>query len=87
MDNDTEKYYEDYIDMFSSKGWKRLIENITSKRNSLTNEWASLDNSNLFFEAKGRLSILNELLNTEAIIRNNFNAVKLQEMESDDADV
>ncbi len=83
MDNETEKYYENYIEMFNTKGWKNFTEQLVEQQTGLRDGWASLDSSNDFFDVKGRLTVIDTILALEPSVRAGLEAVLAQEAEED----
>lgn len=71
MSKELREYYEARIDMFSSKGWKDLIEDI-SMMYEATNKLDSASDSNDFMIKKGECSIMRWFLNIEEISRRAF---------------
>lgn len=75
MDTVLEKYYEDRFEMFSSKGWKDLVEDL-HKMKEATKDVSNYNDSNLFWRAKGEVSIINWLLNLEELTKEAHNGLK-----------
>jgi hypothetical protein len=61
-----EKYYEHYFDMFNSKGWKQLMEEVDESINVFRIE--NLNTEKELFLARGQLVQLNTLKNLQAVI-------------------
>jgi len=57
MSPDLQKYYESRFDMFSSEGWKDLMDDVDNMFTSLNNVSTISDEKQLQFR-KGELSIL-----------------------------
>lgn len=71
MDKETEQYYNTYFDLFSTDGWKQLIEELRQNAFAINSVEATKDKNDLYFR-KGQLNVLAHLLNLEATINNNF---------------
>lgn len=74
MDEHLKRYYEDRFEMFSSQGWKDLIEDV-EKMKQTTNSIVGLDEKKLFFR-QGELSIIQWLLGLEDISKAVFEELK-----------
>ena len=66
MTPELEKYYEHYFDMFNSKGWKQLMEEVDESINVFRIE--NLNTEKELFLARGQLVQLNTLKNLQAVI-------------------
>lgn len=64
MTPELEQYYRDRFDMFSSKGWKDLIEDINSMLVS-TNTLDGIDTDSKLHFRKGEISILKWIIGIE----------------------
>ena len=63
-----EKYYEAFLDMFSSDGWKQLMNEC--KQNGLTlNNVSEVKDAEQLWYTKGQLNILGNMLNLETTVR------------------
>ena len=71
MDKETEQYYNTYFDLFSTDGWKQLIEELRQNAFAINSVEATKDKNDLYFR-KGQLNVLAHLINLEATINNNF---------------
>lgn len=71
MNKELREYYEARIDMFSSKGWKDLIEDISGMYEA-TNKLDSAKDANDFIFKKGECSIMRWLMSIEEISRRTF---------------
>lgn len=74
MDPDTQKYYDNYFDLFQSAGWKQFVEEITQNAVALNNVEQVKDNDDLRTR-QGQLTILANILNFPATIENVYNEV------------
>lgn len=64
MDRELQDYYEERFSMCSSKGWKQLIEDIQSMKDS-TDTLKGADTIESLFFKKGEVSIMDWILNLE----------------------
>lgn len=64
MDYELQAYYENRFSMFSSKGWKDLIEDVTKMRDATDTLQGASTIEELHFK-KGELSIMNWILSLE----------------------
>ena len=62
-----EQYYNAMIDMFSTDGWKFLIDELQANLSQINSVDATKDVDDLFFR-KGQLNILSFLLNLESTV-------------------
>ena len=65
-----EEYKEAMEDMFSTQGWKVLVEDLIANHHNINSVEAAKDENDLFFR-KGQLNILSFLLNLESTIAHN----------------
>ena len=78
-----EKYYEAFLDMFSSDGWKQLMAEC--KQNGLTlNNVSEVKDAEQLWYTKGQLNILGNMLNLETTVR--FAIDQLNEEEAENLD-
>lgn len=61
MDKDLQKYYESSFEMFTSEGWKYLIEDFQKLATELNNIRTATDAQQLFYR-QGQLDILDLVL-------------------------
>jgi hypothetical protein len=57
MDKETEKYVEAMYEMFRTKGWKELLEDLSKSKEECNSVEATKDNDDLQFR-KGQLDII-----------------------------
>jgi hypothetical protein len=69
MDKELEQYFENYYDLFASKGWKQFIEDIEGNR-TLMSDITSIKDANDLYYRKGCLDILDRVLNLQTGIEN-----------------
>lgn len=66
MQQELKDYYEDRIDMCSSKGWKDLIEDVQNMYNSY-NDLSNIESAENFWKRKGYVEMLHWLLNLQKV--------------------
>jgi hypothetical protein len=66
-DQELEKFYRAYEEMFRTEGWKNLMEDITQNALQINSIEACKDDKDLYFR-KGQLSMAANLLNLKAQI-------------------
>lgn len=71
MDKELEQYYEAYFDMFNTKGWKQFMEDMEGNQESL-NMVLTIRDANDFYQRKGKLEVLNLILNFKSYIENSY---------------
>ncbi len=71
MDQETQKYYDNYFTLFSTDGWKQLIEEL--KQNALViNSVEAAKDTNDLYVRKGQLNVLAYILNLESTTNTNY---------------
>ena len=75
MDNELIKYYENRFEMFSSPGWKQLLEDVEKMKES-TKDIRQYNDEKSFWKAKGEMAIIDWLLNLELISTAGYNQLK-----------
>ena len=83
MEKEVEKYYEDYFELFHTDGWKTFIGTLTKERDALRENWSTIERSKVFFNVKGRLTILEQIVSLESTVRQGYEAVLNQDNEED----
>lgn len=78
MDKETEEYYEIYFSLFSSKGWKQLIEELTESFDAFRIE--DIKDQQELDLIKGQRLALRRLINFETAIHSAYDSI----MESSD---
>ena len=73
MDKETEEYYETYFSLFSTKGWKQLIGELTESFESFHIEDIK-DQSQLDL-VKGQRMALHRLISFETAIRGAYDSI------------
>lgn len=62
MDKELQDYYESSFDMFASKGWKYLLEDLQKLKDQVSNIRTVEDAQQLYFR-QGQIDIIDLLLN------------------------
>ena len=71
LTRELELYYENYLDMFRSEGWKQLIKELKENAVSVNSVEATKDGNDMYFR-KGQLNVLAHMINLETIILNAY---------------
>ena len=66
MNRDLQEYYENYFEMFATKGWKQLMEDVEDSIDSFKVENISSEQELMI--AKGQLSQLRSFKGLQAVI-------------------
>lgn len=71
MDKELEKYYESYLDLFVTDGWKNFVEDFKMAADDLSNirNVASLEDMKFI---QGKLDVMDRIVNFETGIRNTY---------------
>jgi hypothetical protein len=75
-----QKYYQDRFDMFSSTGWKDLVEDLKNMKQT-TSDISNCGDEKAFWIAKGELRLLNWFLSLEELSEEGYK----QQTEIEDA--
>lgn len=71
LDQETQQYYDNYFTLFSTDGWKQLIEEL--KQNALViNSVEATKDSNDLYMRKGQINVLAYILNLESTTNTNY---------------
>ena len=71
VDQETQQYYDNYFNLFSTDGWKQLTEELN--QNALViNSVESTKDANDLYMRKGQLNVLAYILNLESTINSNY---------------
>jgi len=71
VDQEIQKYYDNYFTLFSTDGWKQLIEEL--KQNALViNSVEATKDTNDLYVRKGQLNVLAYILNLESTTNTNY---------------
>ena len=65
MDKELQQYYEDRFTMFTTKGWKDLVEDIQKIKDTIKVE--DIPDEKTLFARKGELRIMNWLINLKDV--------------------
>lgn len=71
MTPELQKYYEEQFSLFSSQGWRDLLEDFQKIKESLNNLSTVTDEQTLFFR-KGQLDILELLIQRKAMCEKTY---------------
>ena len=69
MDKENEKYIDAMFEMFRTKGWQMLMDDLSQNATAINSVEATTDNENLWFR-KGQLYILTSLASLETQVEN-----------------
>jgi hypothetical protein len=78
MNQDLVDYYNERFEMFSSKGWKDLIQDLEKMKEVTGDVNACMDETS-FWKAKGELRLINWFLNLEQLSEAAFTQLKEQD--------
>jgi len=70
LDKETQEYFEDYFELFSTEGWKQFIEEIEDIIDTFSIE--NIKDQDDLKTTQGQLQILNRIANFEDSIRNAY---------------
>ena len=87
MDRATEKYYEDYLEMFNSDGWKSLIEDMEANLEGVKNTMFESDTDDLLKVGilKGQHTILRNIVNLPATMEFSWKQLRAEEEAEEEA--
>jgi hypothetical protein len=77
MTQQEELYYNNFFDLFSSEGWKQLLEELTVREQAI--DVSHINNVESLFQVKGELGIIRMLLNFERFIESAYEEVTQNE--------
>ena len=83
MDQETQKYFDNYFSLFRQQGWKQLVQDFSNNALQVNSVEATKDNDDLNFR-KGQLNVIAHLLNLETIINNNYEQASEETEKEDD---
>lgn len=71
MDKELEQYYESYLDLFMTDGWKNFVEDFQLAASELSNirRVSTLEEMKFI---QGKLEVIDNILNFETNIKNTF---------------
>ena len=71
MDQETQQYYDNYFTLFSTDGWKQLIEELKQNALVINSVEATKDTNDLYMR-KGQINVLAYILNLESTTNTNY---------------
>ena len=71
MDQETQQYYDNYFTLFSTDGWKQLIEELQQNALVINSVEATKDANDLYMR-KGQINVLAYILNLESTTNANY---------------
>ena len=80
IDKEVEEYYNRYFDLFTTDGWKQLIEELRQNALAINSVEATKDSDDLYMR-KGQLNVLAYLLNLESTVNNNFEELQKENVQ------
>ena len=80
IDKETEEYYNKYFDLFTTDGWKQLIEELRQNAFAINSVEATKDSDDLYIR-KGQLNVLAYLLNLESTVNTNFEELQKEDVQ------
>jgi len=84
MNKELEEYYNNFFELFRTKGWKQLLEELNNNIQQTDNLETVKDEQDLFFR-KGQLSVFKSFVNLELVITTAQEQAELEEQSEDDA--
>ena len=67
MNKELEEYYNNFFELFRTKGWKQLLEELNNNIEHTDNLETVKDEQDLFFR-KGQLAVFKSFVNLELVI-------------------
>jgi hypothetical protein len=77
MTKEDEVFYENFFELFATKGWKQLVEMLQNEIDSFTID--NIPDELALNLIKGQLIVLRNIANFESTIKNNFDSIQLDE--------
>lgn len=74
MSPEDQKYFDTYFDLFSSDGWKQLIEDLNQLEDTARNSMCDLSDEQSMFVRKGNIQIYSYINNLPILIEHNYKA-------------
>jgi len=71
VDQETQQYYDNYFTLFSTDGWKQLIEELKQNALVINSVEATKDTNDLYMR-KGQINVLAYILNLESTTNTNY---------------
>jgi len=87
IDPNTQEYFDDYLDLFAHKGWKRFMEDlVTSLESDQKTAAHRCDTTEKWFEERGLQAKTMKLITFETMIRNNYDQLIAEATQGDTSD-
>lgn len=64
LTKEEDEYYNNYFDMFNSKGWQQLVEELNVNLVNVNSVQSTKDVDDMYFR-KGQLNVLNSIVNLD----------------------
>jgi hypothetical protein len=77
MDRELQEYYENLLELFSTKGWKQFLEDIGDNLEVL-GDISTIPDSNQFWFRKGQVEAVQRVLSYEEAIVNSYDDFQRQ---------
>lgn len=77
LEKELEEYYNNYLDLFMTEGWKQFEEDTNNVKESIN--MLSLENAKGLHLAQGQMHILNWVLDWKDSVKNSYESLKLEE--------
>jgi hypothetical protein len=71
VDKETQEYYDNYFSLFTTDGWKQLMQDFGNNALQINSVEAVKDADDMYFR-KGQLNVLAHLINMENIVSTNY---------------
>jgi len=84
VDQELEKYYNNYREMFATDGWKTLMQDLMNNASVINSVESAKDNEDLFFR-KGQLAVIANMLNLETQLNAAEEQIEQEESEESEA--
>lgn len=81
MTPEDQKHYENYFELFASDGWKQIVEMAETEKEQYT--ISNLEGLDQLRYAQGMISVLDNIINFEDIIRRNYDKIIEDEAEEE----
>ena len=83
MNREIQDYYENRLSLFSTKGWKDLMDDVQDIAKATNDISSVMDEKTLHFR-RGELSIMRWLLNLEAVSRDSYENLQKEERNAEE---
>jgi hypothetical protein len=71
MDKELQDYYENLLDLFTTKGWKQFVEDISDNM-ELLQDITTISDEKQFWQRRGQLQAVTQILQYESSIKNSY---------------